>query len=550
MLLTVSPFSISPPSSINLSLGRRKDTITSPCFLPYNDRNVWLKTLNCSSRHCRSSLYAYSNHSCNNPNNINVVNGATTNVAESGDSAGIGILNFFQGKNIFVTGATGFLGKALVEKLLRSTGVGKIYVLIKAEDKAAAFDRLKSEIINSELFKCLQEKHGTSYEAFITEKLIPVVGNICEPDLGMDFDSANTIMNEVDVIIQSAANTAFDDRYDMMLEANVMGPQRLMKFANRCKNLRLFAHISTAYVNGEREGVVFENPMTMGDNRRKDISSSVSQLDIANEMNLALECISRASTEMETTTCLKRLGQERAKFYGWYDTYQLTKAMGEMILNECKGDTPLLIIRPSIIESSYEEPFPGWIQGYKGTDPVIISYGKGQLLAFLGDPEVLLDIIPLDMVVNTIIAATAKHGIEYKPELNVYNVASSFVNPFRLYDLFEFSYEYFNSNPLSISSSKASNITKIKFFNNVNDLSKYTRDEICQRDDLKLAIGIKENETLQKLERECNVKVKHVVQLCKMYEFAVFYRGRYENYKVDLKFISGSIYTINDNPYQ
>ncbi|KAK4385235.1 Fatty acyl-CoA reductase 6, chloroplastic [Sesamum angolense] len=60
-------------------------------------------------------------------------------------TAGIGILDFFQGKNIFITGATGFLGKALVEKLLRSTAVGKIYVLIKAKDKAAAFDRLKTE---------------------------------------------------------------------------------------------------------------------------------------------------------------------------------------------------------------------------------------------------------------------------------------------------------------------------------------------------------------------------------------------------------------------
>ncbi|KAL0303972.1 UNVERIFIED_CONTAM: Fatty acyl-CoA reductase 2 [Sesamum radiatum] len=145
------------------------------------------------------------------------MNATTTNVVESwpkidDSAAGIGILDFLQGKKIFITGATGFLGKAVVEKLLRSTGVGKIYVLIKAEDKANAFDRLKSEIINSELLKCLQEEHGASYEAFVKEKLIPVVGNVCEPELGMDFDSANAIMKEVDVIIQSAANTIFDDR--------------------------------------------------------------------------------------------------------------------------------------------------------------------------------------------------------------------------------------------------------------------------------------------------------------------------------------------------
>lgn len=41
----------------------------------------------------------------------------------------------------------------------------------------------------------------------------------------------------------------------------------------------------------------------------------------------------------------------------------MTKAMGEMILNEIRGDVPLLIIRPAVIESSYKQPFPGWIQG-------------------------------------------------------------------------------------------------------------------------------------------------------------------------------------------
>ncbi|XP_020549175.1 fatty acyl-CoA reductase 2-like [Sesamum indicum] len=524
MLLTVSPFLITPPS-INLSLGRRQShIITNPSFLAYNDKNIWLKTLNCSSRHsCCSHLNAnYFIHG-NNPNNIDVVNATTINVAESpktespkttDDSAGIGILNFFQGKNIFITGATEFLGKALVEKLLRSTAVGKIYVLIKAEDKAAAFDRLKSEIINSELLKCLREEHGASYEAFIQEKLIPVAGNICEPELGMDVDTADNIMNEVDVIIQSAANTSMIERYDSLFEANVSGPQRLMRFAKRCKNLILFVHISTAFVNGEREGVNPEKPMTMGENRRKNISSSFPQLDIANEMSLAFKSITSASTELEATIYSKKLGQQRARFYGWFDAYQLTKAMGEMIINECKGDTPVVIVRPAVIESSYKEPFPGWIQGYRVTDPLIISYGKGHLPAFLGDPEVKVDIIPVDMVVNTIIAATAKHGIGGMPGLDVYHSASAIVNPLRYYDVFEFSYEYFNSNPLIESSSKGSNIKEIKFFDNIEDLSKYTQDEICQRDALQ--------------QTKWKAKILHAIQLCKIYEFSGFYEGRFD----------------------
>lgn len=53
----------------------------------------------------------------------------------------------------------------------------------------------------------------------------------------------------------------------------------------------------------------------------------------------------------------------RAKYHGWYNTYHLTKAMAEMVIHETRGDIPVLIIRPSVIESYYKEPYPGWIQG-------------------------------------------------------------------------------------------------------------------------------------------------------------------------------------------
>lgn len=63
------------------------------------------------------------------------------------------------------------------------------------------------------MFECLREKHGMSYEEFVTSKLIPVVGNICEPNIGMDIDSANKIMEDVDVIVESAASTTLNDRF-------------------------------------------------------------------------------------------------------------------------------------------------------------------------------------------------------------------------------------------------------------------------------------------------------------------------------------------------
>jgi hypothetical protein len=52
----------------------------------------------------------------------------------TGDESQRTIASFFSGKNIFITGATGFLGQCLIERLLDATpSIGKIYILIRAK---------------------------------------------------------------------------------------------------------------------------------------------------------------------------------------------------------------------------------------------------------------------------------------------------------------------------------------------------------------------------------------------------------------------------------
>ncbi|KAF2590257.1 hypothetical protein F2Q70_00040999, partial [Brassica cretica] len=161
-------------------------------------------------------------------------------------SDGVGILHFSKGKNYLVTGANGFLGKVLIEKLLRaSPEIGKIFLLIKSEDQESANRRLYDEIITSDLFKLLKKIHGSSYEAFMKSKLIPVTGDIGEDNLGIESVTAAKISGEIDVIISCAGRTTFDDRYDFALNVNALGPGRLLRFGKGCKNLKLFLHFST-----------------------------------------------------------------------------------------------------------------------------------------------------------------------------------------------------------------------------------------------------------------------------------------------------------------
>lgn len=444
-------------------------------------------------------------------------------------SHGVGIDKFYEGKNILITGATGLVGKALVEKFLRSTSLGKIYVLMKADDQEAAVDRLSTEIIYSDLFGSLQEKHGSSYQEFAHQKLIPVVGNICQPHLGLDTKSAQAIMDEVDVIISSAASTTLNARYDSLIQENTVAPQRLLRFAKTCKNLKLFVHMSTAYVNGRRDGIIYETPWIMGENARKHddemVSSMFPRLDLSDEINLAMKtCI--ASSENDATKNLRRLGQERATFFGWHNAYHLTKAMGEMVLEEMRGDMPVLIIRPSVIEGTCRDPMPGWIQGNRMYDPVIISYGKGLLPGYLANPEAHVDIVPVDMVVNTTIAATAKHGIASKPGLHIYHATTDFVNPLKYSDFFTYLHEHFSKFPLTKSGKI---IKKMELFNEFNDFSNYIREEFSEGSGMSHIIGTNGKSPQSRLQKQYKAKVMYAEQLCKMYEFAGFFNARFHN---------------------
>jgi alcohol-forming fatty acyl-CoA reductase len=91
--------------------------------------------------------------------------------------------------------------------------VGKIYVLVKAKDGVAALKRLQNEVVDTELFRCLQEIHGKDYDGFVARKLVPVVGDVREANVGIAPALADEIADKVDVIINSAANTTFDERY-------------------------------------------------------------------------------------------------------------------------------------------------------------------------------------------------------------------------------------------------------------------------------------------------------------------------------------------------
>nr|Q9XGY7.1 RecName: Full=Alcohol-forming fatty acyl-CoA reductase [Simmondsia chinensis]AAD38039.1 acyl CoA reductase [Simmondsia chinensis]AAD38040.1 acyl CoA reductase [synthetic construct]AFI74369.1 acyl-CoA reductase [synthetic construct]QCQ82563.1 alcohol-forming fatty acyl-CoA reductase [synthetic construct] len=358
------------------------------------------------------------------------------------------ILEFLDNKAILVTGATGSLAKIFVEKVLRSQpNVKKLYLLLRATDDETAALRLQNEVFGKELFKVLKQNLGANFYSFVSEKVTVVPGDITGEDLCLkDVNLKEEMWREIDVVVNLAATINFIERYDVSLLINTYGAKYVLDFAKKCNKLKIFVHVSTAYVSGEKNGLILEKPYYMGEslNGRLGLDINVEKKLVEAKIN---ELQAAGATEKSIKSTMKDMGIERARHWGWPNVYVFTKALGEMLLMQYKGDIPLTIIRPTIITSTFKEPFPGWVEGVRTIDNVPVYYGKGRLRCMLCGPSTIIDLIPADMVVNATIVAMVAHANQRYVEPVTYHVGSSAANPMKLSALPEMAHRYFTKNP-------------------------------------------------------------------------------------------------------
>ncbi|XP_062018289.1 fatty acyl-CoA reductase 3 [Rosa rugosa] len=438
------------------------------------------------------------------------------------------LLDFIQNKNILVTGATGFLAKIFVEKILRvQPNVNKLYLLLRAPDTKTATQRLHNEIIGKDLFRVLREKWGARMHSIMSEKLTVVPGDISKEDLGLqDSDLREEILSQVDVIVNLAATTNFDERYDVAIGLNTMGAKYVLSFAKLCVKLKVLVHVSTAYVWGEKEGLLLEHPCLMGQSL-----NGTPGLDIETEIRIANEEVRRLrsehASEAAITLALKDFGLKRASVYGWPNTYVFTKAMGEMLIGELRGNLPVVIVRPTIITSTYKEPFPGWVEGIRTIDSVAVGYGKGKLTFFLCDVEAIVDIVPADMVVNAIIAAMAAHANE--PGEVIYQVGSSVSNPVKYNDLHDYGFRYFTRKPWINKDGKPVTVKKVTVMSSMDSFHRYmTLRYLLFLKGLEL-VNMAFCQYFEGTYTDLSRKIKFVMRLVELYRPYLFFKGVFDD---------------------
>jgi alcohol-forming fatty acyl-CoA reductase len=380
------------------------------------------------------------------------------------------IAEALKGKTILVTGSTGFLGKSIVEKCLRSIpDIGRINLAIRSSARRPASERLEREVLSSSAFKRLREERGEAdFAKLVAEKLAVVEIDLGRDGLGLN-DAGREQLRTCEIVIHSAAAVEFDNPADLSAQTNLLGAARMVEALKASGARPHLVHISTAYVGGMLRGLVREEaPLDPGLNWRHEaevlsklrgpVEEESRRPEILNRLGrearsrmgpAGTPAVARATERLRDRWVKDRLierGRVHANAMGFADIYSFTKAMAEHAIVELHGDIPLSIVRPSIIESALEEPFPGWLEGFRMAEPLILAFGRGILRDFSGLPDSVLDIIPADFVVNTVLAVAANPPADSTPR--VYHAASGSRNPLRFRGMADSAARYFSKHPL------------------------------------------------------------------------------------------------------
>ncbi len=366
------------------------------------------------------------------------------------------------GKRILLTGVTGFVGEALLARLLADLPETQLILLIRPKGTTPAADRLR-RLITKPAFSALRESPGAddAIDTLLADRVTVIEGDLSDvPELPADLD----------VVVHCAGDVAFDPPIDAAFDTNVGGTERLLRAVRQSGSAPHYVHVSTAYVAGRRRGVIPETRLDHDVDWRTEAAA-------AREVRARVEAESRtpgrlgkirAAAEREHRRAgaltaaadtekrrqdwvaeqLVSAGTERARSLGWTDVYTYTKAMGERCVEQTAADLSVSVVRPSIIESAQRLPHPGWIEGFKMAEPLILAYARGDMPEFPAPPDGVIDIIPVDHVVSAILAAAAEPPPAGEPAY--YHVASSARNPLGFHRLYELCHAHFSAHPFEL----------------------------------------------------------------------------------------------------
>ncbi|XP_068987090.1 fatty acyl-CoA reductase 1-like [Bombus flavifrons] len=302
---------------------------------------------------------------------------------------------FYAGSGILVTGATGFVGKGLLEKLIRiCPRIAAIFILIRPKTNETIEQRFK-KLIDDPIYDDIKAKYPSALS-----RVYPMKGDASLPDLGLSREDRILLLEKVNILLHAAATVRFNEPLHVAINVNTKGTARVIELWNELRNPISFVHVSTAYSN--------PNLREIGEKVYTTSLSPSEVIDVCDKLD-------KTSINLIENRILKT----------YPNTYTFSKNLAEQIVaSKCK-DLPVAIVRPSIIGASLEEPCPGWIENISALTGMALLVSKGCVTVIWGSRDARLDIVPVDFVVDTIICTAWHVTLHRGHEVKVYNCTSN-----------------------------------------------------------------------------------------------------------------------------
>lgn len=286
------------------------------------------------------------------------------------------------GVQVLLTGCTGFVGKVVLEELLRrreELGVERVFLLIRPRKRKTPDERFDLDVASSPCFSRL-EPGWRDYCA-------PVAGDLSMAGLGISSADAAHLRESLTHVMHCAASVEFTLPIIAATKINVTGALDVLAFAQSCTRLQRMVDVSTAYVTPHPGSNV-------------PVLERVVDMPLDTERTYADILAGRADQD-----ALLSLTKHA-------NTYTFTKCLAESLLVKRRGDTPLTILRPSIVSACRRYPFPGWIDSRAAYAGFIALMGAGHLRVVRADPDATLDVVPCDDVADRILTCAFDSALQ------------------------------------------------------------------------------------------------------------------------------------------